>query len=52
MSINKFRGFLYALAKILGDIQAIQSPRPGAIERRIKRRLLGKIMGRIMGKIK
>lgn len=48
MSINKFRRILYVTGKILGDIQALTSPRKGAVKRRIKRRILGKIFGRLM----
>ncbi|WCQ99116.1 hypothetical protein [Paracoccus aestuarii] len=51
MSINKFRGLLYTLAKLLGDVQAVRSPRKGAITRRIGRRLAGKATGRMLGKL-
>ena len=49
MTINKFRSFLYKLAKYLGDYNAI---RKGKIKQRVKRRIFGKITGRMMGKIK
>jgi len=41
--MNKFRSFLYWLARLLGDINAIQK---GKIGQRIARRLAGKIVGR------
>lgn len=50
-TINKLRSKMYFGAKILGDVQAVLSPRKGAIERRIGRRILGKVFGRIIGKI-
>lgn len=46
--MNTFRSFLYALAKILGDVNAIAR---GKILRRIGRRLAGKGTGRLLGKI-
>jgi len=49
LSINKFRSFLYKLAKYLGDINAI---RKGKIKQRIKRRIAGKATGRMLRKIK
>jgi hypothetical protein len=48
MSINKTRGFLYFLAKILGDYNAVKK---GKIGQRVGRRITGKITGRIMRKI-
>lgn len=51
MSISKIRGFLYSLAKILGDIQAISSGNPKKIGKRIGRRVTGKATGRLFGKI-
>lgn len=39
MSINKIRSFLYKLAKILGDINAV---RKGKIKQRVKNRIVGK----------
>jgi len=56
MSLSKFRGFLYNLAKYLGDIQALSKAlKKGDIRpvvTRILRRIYGKIAGRGMGKIK
>jgi len=52
MTISKFRSKLYALAKILGDLQALTHKNPGkAIPKRIGRRIVGKFMGRLMGAI-
>jgi len=52
MTINKFRGKIYALAKILGDVQALVHKNPGkAIPKRIGRRIAGKITGRTIGSI-
>lgn len=51
MSINKTRGFLYKLAKYLGDIQALKSKRKGAIKKRIARRILGKVFGKTIAKL-
>jgi len=52
MTLSKFRGKLYALAKILGDVQAVTHKKPAkAIPKRIGRRIAGKITGRIMGVI-
>lgn len=51
MTLSKFRGWLYFIAKIAGDVQAVRSPRKGAITRRIGRRLAGKATGRALGKL-
>ena len=49
MSINKTRGALYTLAKVLGDVQAVTHKQPGkAIPKRIGRRLAGKGFAKIM----
>jgi hypothetical protein len=48
MSINKTRGFLYALAKFLGDVNAVKK---GTIGKRIARRAAGKITGRALGRL-
>ena len=48
MTVGKFRSFLYALARILGDIQAI---RHGRIGQRIGRRVTGRITGRLLGRL-
>lgn len=41
------RGFLYALARFLGDLNAV---RRGTVGKRIGRRIAGKITGRGLGK--
>jgi hypothetical protein len=52
MTISQFRGKLYALAKILGDVQALTHKNPGkAVLKRIGRRIAGKLIGRLMGAI-
>lgn len=42
------RGFLYTLARILGDVQAI---RRGRVGRRIGRRIAERVAGRGLGKL-
>ena len=52
MTLSKFRSKLYAMAKLLGDVQAATHSKPGkAIPKRIGRRIAGKITGRLMGSI-
>lgn len=48
MSINKTRGALYTLAKLLGDAQAFKN---GTVGKRIARRVTGKATGRVLGKL-
>ncbi|MBE2279088.1 MAG: hypothetical protein IAE91_01750 [Ignavibacteriaceae bacterium] len=48
MSINKTRSFLYRLAKILGDVNAVQK---GKIGERVVRRASGKATGNLLGKL-
>ncbi|WP_187442109.1 hypothetical protein [Sutcliffiella horikoshii] len=48
MSINKTRGFLYFLAKILGDVNAVKK---GKVGKRVARRTAGKATGRALGKL-
>lgn len=50
MSINKTRGFLYALAKFLGDVQAVRKG-PKAMGKRFGRRIVGKVTGRFIGRL-
>ena len=53
MSINQFRGSLYAAAKMLGDVQAFLkafrtgSPKP--IVKRVLRRQAGRVTARGLG---
>jgi hypothetical protein len=48
MGINKTRGFLYTLAKFLGDYQAV---RKGKVAKRIVRRTTGKATARALSKM-
>jgi len=48
-SISQTRGFLYGLAKLLGDIQAVNKG-PKAVAKRIARRSAGRATGRILGR--
>jgi hypothetical protein len=43
MGINKTRGTLYKLARVLGDLNAVKK---GRIGRRVGRRLVGRASGR------
>lgn len=51
MSINKTRGLLYAIARLLGDINAISSGSPGKIGKRAARRTAGRATGKALRKI-
>ncbi len=51
MSINKTRGLLYKLAKLLGDLSAVSSGKPGKITKRVTRRATGKATGKVFRKI-
>jgi hypothetical protein len=46
--LTAFRSFLYALARFLGDVNAVKRGRVG---RRIGRRVAGKVTGRALGKL-
>ena len=48
MSINRTRGFLYWLARLLGDVNALRRGRPG---HRIARRAAGRATGRGLGRL-
>jgi len=48
MSINKTRGFLYRLARLLGDVNAVKK---GKVGRRIARRATGRAAGRTLRKL-
>ncbi len=50
MNINKTRGILYKLAKLLGDLSAISSGKPGKVTKRIARRKTGKGTGKVFRK--
>ena len=51
MNINKTRGILYKLAKLLGDISAVSNGKPVKMIKRITRRMTGKATGRIFKKL-
>jgi len=51
MGINKTRGFLYKLAKLLGDLSAIKSGNPGKITKRVTRRATGRATGKLFRKL-
>jgi hypothetical protein len=51
MTLNKFRRFLYALSRYLGDAQAVTSKRKGSVSRRVGRRIAGRITGKGLGKL-
>lgn len=46
--MNAFRSFLYALARLLGDANAVKRGRVG---RRIGRRVAGRATGRGLGRL-
>ena len=51
MSIAKTRGFLYWLAKFLGDVSAIISGNPKKMTKRVGRRITGKATGKFLNKL-
>lgn len=48
IDMGKSRGFLYKLARILGDVEAVKKGRVG---KRVGRRATGKASGRLMRKL-
>ncbi len=44
MSVNKTRGWLYKIARFLGDVNAVSK---GKVTRRVGRRIAGKGAGRL-----
>lgn len=46
--MGKSRGFLYKLARMLGDVEAVKK---GRIGKRVGRRASGKASGRLMRKL-
>jgi hypothetical protein len=46
--MNSFRSFLYMLARLLGDVQAV---RRGRVGRRVMRRAAGRATGRGLGRL-
>jgi hypothetical protein len=47
-SLSLIRSMLYALARLLGDIQAVRRG-PDAVAKRLARRGAGKVTGRMLG---
>jgi len=50
MSIPKTRGFLYKLARLLGDVQAVSTSSPKKMTKRVGRRVTGRTTGKAMRK--
>ncbi len=50
MSVNKTRGFLYWLARLLGDFSAVSSGSPKKMTKRVGRRVAGRASGKAMRK--
>lgn len=48
MTIGKLRSWLYWLAKILGDVNAV---RRGRIGQRLHNRIVGRLSGRLLGRL-
>ncbi len=48
--MNILRSFLYWLARLIGDLNAI-SRGPAAVNRRIRRRIAGKLGGRLFRRL-
>lgn len=48
MSISSLRGLLYRLARLLGDVNAVEK---GKVPQRVERRMVGRAFGRILGKL-
>ena len=48
MSINRVRSLLCRLARLLGDVNAVEK---GKAPQRVERRIAGKFTGRILGKL-
>ncbi|WP_202081000.1 hypothetical protein [Caldalkalibacillus salinus] len=51
MRIHKFRSFLYKMAKILGDIQAVKSGSSKKMAKRAGRRVVGRAAGKGIRKL-
>ena len=51
MSVNKTRGFLYRLARLLGDFTAISSGSSKKMTKRAGRRVAGRATGKTLRKI-
>ncbi|NLC11765.1 MAG: hypothetical protein GX767_05870 [Firmicutes bacterium] len=50
-NITKTRSFLYTLARLLGDFQAISSGDPKKIAKRAARKAAGRATGKVLRKL-
>lgn len=50
-TLSRVRGNLYALARLLGDVQAVASGDPRRMAKRAVRRLVWKSVGRVLGRL-
>ena len=48
LSISKVRGLLYRLARLLGDVSAVEK---GKVPQRVERRIVGRFMGRMLSRL-
>jgi len=48
MTVSKFRTLLYAVARGLGDVSAVQK---GTVAKRIARRAAGRVTGGLLGRL-
>jgi hypothetical protein len=51
MSVNKTRGLLYKVARLLGDVQAVSSGSSKKMTKRVGRRVTGRAAGKAMRKL-
>jgi len=51
MSVSKTRGFLYKLARLLGDFSAVSSGSPKKMTKRVGRRVAGRAAGKGLRKL-
>ncbi len=51
MSVGKTRGFLYKLARLLGDYSAVSSGSSKKMTRRVGRRVTGRAAGKTLRKL-
>ncbi|MGM0432541.1 MAG: hypothetical protein ACQEQU_07505 [Spirochaetota bacterium] len=51
MSIGKTRGFLYRVARVLGDYQAVSSGSSKKMAKRAGRRAAGRVTGKFLRKL-
>ncbi len=51
MSVHKTRGFLYQIARLLGDYQSVSSGSPSKVAKRAGRRIVGRATGKGLRKL-